>query len=112
MSYASLLVHTATIKRAATVTNDYGDSRPDWAAATSTTSPARFVQRSATEELGERDAEVSEWVAYLPAGVDLVATDRLEWGSYVFEVSGLPLAAVRRSADVHHIEAQLRLIEG
>lgn len=112
MSLATLLVHTVTIVRAGTLTDGYGDTVADWSTATSTSAKARVAHRSSDEELGERDARLSEWVAYFETGTDVTATDRIEWDGRTFEVVGPPNPAPARSSTAHHIEANLREVLG
>lgn len=112
MSLATLLVHEVSIVRAASLTDGYGDTLPDWSTATRTSSRARIVYRTSSEELGERDARLSEWVGYFPTGTDIVATDRVEWDDRTFEVVGPPNPAPARSSTAHHVEANLSEVLG
>lgn len=114
MSLATLLVHDVTILRAGSTTDRYGDAVKDWATATSTASKAWVAQQSRTENVEGREALISEWVAFLPAGTDVAGRDRLVWGDLTFEVVGRPNTAPspRLGGASHHVEVTLTVVEG
>jgi hypothetical protein len=115
MSLATLMVHDVTVVHAGMVVDPYGETK-DWAAATRTAVRGWVSRRSQLEDrTGGREAQVSEWVAYLPAGTAITGGDRVEWSGLPagtsFEVDGPPLPAATPRGP-HHIEAQLRVVEG
>lgn len=111
MSITRFLVHDVTIVRAAGVEDDYGNQAKDWAAATRTPTKAWVVQTGALEDRQHREAQLGQWFAYFPAGVDVTGRDRVEWGDRTFEVAGPPTTA-NTPRGPHHIEARLELVEG
>lgn len=111
MSLAGLLCHEVTIVRPSTTTDRYGDAVKSATAGRRWTTAARVAQQSRIEDHDGREARVTDWLVYLPAGTDIVATDRLLWGVFVFEVIGVPNRAPDRRTE-HHVECDLRLVEG
>lgn len=113
MSVTALMVHDVTLVRAGSATGRYGDAVPDWATATSTAVKGWVSQQSRSEVLDGREAQVSAWVLYLPAGTDVTGADRVEWEGLTFTVDGPVLPAWNpRTNSVHHLELSLRLVEG
>lgn len=83
------------VLRAGLVEDGYGNSTPDWAAATSTRYEGCAVGQGAkgtgTEDAtGDRNVVVSDLVVFMPTGADVRATDRLEIRDRVYEVVGEP----------------------
>lgn len=75
-------------------------------------SPAR-VERERGQDLRDgRDATLQTWRIFLPAGTDLEARDRVVVDGTVFEVDGPPERHRTPTGGEHHVEAQLRLVEG
>lgn len=111
MTIAALMVHTVTIKRASTTTDRYGDTAADFDTATSTTTVAWISQRAASEIVNGREAQLSEWVAFLPADADVLGQDRIIWGDITFEVVGPPNHAWSPRGE-NHIEAVLKVVNG
>lgn len=109
-----MMTQCVTVDRAATTVDRYGNTIADWASVTQTAVTAWIAQRSSDEIRRGGTGEVSEWVGFFPAGTDILAEDRVTFGSAVFEVAGPPNLARRpwNSAPVHHIEVPLRLVEG
>jgi hypothetical protein len=112
MSLRTLLVHDIAILRPALGSNRYGDASKDWGTASETDTVGWIARRNESEDRAEgREAQISEWVLYLDAGADIQGGDRVVWGTTTFEVDGPPNPA-RTPRGVHHIEANLRLVEG
>lgn len=114
MSLEALMTMSVVIVHPTTTTNRYGSAEITWASASRTNSKAWIAQRNAREELDHRDAELSDWIAYLPPTTTVRARDRIEWsdGSLTFEVTGPPNPAHRPGTGVHHFEVPLRVVEG
>lgn len=67
----------------------YGNSEPDWSAATSTQVPGCNVQPlSVTEVTVGRETLVSRWQLFAPPDTDLLATDRVQYDGATYEVDG------------------------
>ena len=112
MSLRGLLVHDVIILRPALGTSRYGDARKDWVTSTEIETSGWVARRSESEDRSEgREAQVSEWVLYLDADADIQAGDRVVWESTTFEVDGPPNHAHTPRGE-HHVEADLRLVEG
>lgn len=111
MSFARLLNQPVTIVRAASSTDRYGASAPDWTNATRTETLGWLNDISRSEVVDGRDALISGWKLYLPAGTDIGGRDRVEIDAVTYEVNGPPTAA-QTPKRVHHIECRLLLVEG
>jgi hypothetical protein len=115
MTLTSMMVHDVTVVHAATTTDAYGDQAKDWAAASRTATRGWVSQTSGSEVLDGREAQVSDWVVFLPArSHGRSGGDRIEWAdlpAVTFEVDGPPNPA-RTPRGPHHIEARLRVVEG
>ncbi len=113
MTFSSLLVHDVTITRAGSTTDRYGDVIPDWSTASSSSVKGWVSQQSRSEVLDGREAQVSGWVAFFPAGTDVTGHDRVVWEGTTFEVAGPVNPAWSPRLDgVHHVECQLSVVEG
>lgn len=121
MSLAGLLCHEVTILRPATTTDRYGDQVATLTGARRWTSPARVVQtdraenstgrRVLTAQHETRQARITDWLCYLPAGTDVTALDRIVWNGLTFEVRGVPNRAPDRRSE-HHVECDLTRVDG
>ena len=103
------------IVRAATTTDRYGNTVSDWEDTTRTTVDGWVAQTGTDEGVGDRQHVTSTWAVFLPAGTDLEPGDRVEWQGDTFEVHGRPNRARRAGrtrGGVHHVEAELRTVEG
>lgn len=111
MGYEQLLIQDVTIIRPGDRTDAYNNSLPDWND-TTTSSTKGWLHRTASDEVfGNRDAQVSDWVLFLPVATDIRATDRVTVEGSTFEVHGPPnVLHTKRGA--HHIEAALRAVTG
>jgi hypothetical protein len=113
VSITTLMVHDVTLVRAGTAESRYGDDVKDWTDAERTASKGWVAQRARTEDVDSREAQVHDYVVYLPAGTDVTGLDRVEWDDRTFEVVGPPNQAwspLRRGE--HHVELDVRLVEG
>lgn len=112
MSLARLMVHDVTIVRATYTTDPRGDPEPEWGTgATRRTVKGWVSQRGTTEVAVNREALLSSWVAYLPAGTDVTGRDRLEWRGTTFLIAGVPNHADTPRGP-HHVEVPLTVVEG
>lgn len=107
----NLLVQPLTVQRASTVTNRYGSVEKDWTTVTETVVNGWVSRMSQSEDPTRREAQVSEWVAYFPAGTSIHGGDRVVWQDATFEVDGPPFHAWTPRGE-HHIEAPLRAVDG
>ena len=113
ISFAS---DTVTVVRAPVVVDRYGAEVRDWANATRTLLEGCRVQPldSSGGQIIEprRDAVVTRWRLFAPAGADLVATDRVEWQGGTYEVDGDVQRWSSPTGALAHVEALLRRVEG
>lgn len=107
------MVHDVTLVRAGSTTSRYSDQVKDWAAATRITVKGWVSQRDRDEVTDSREAQVTGWVLFLPAGSDITGLDRVEWEGLTFEVDG-PVndAWSPRLKGVHHLEVNLWRVTG
>lgn len=101
-----------TILRAPPVEDRYGNQAPDWENADETdTTGWKWQQSSGETTIEGRDASTTIEMLALPAGADIVDTDRVRIGADVYDVNGRPdrLSTPRGE---HHIEVNLKLVDG
>lgn len=67
---------------------------------------------SSTELTGGRDTVITGLIAYIPAGADIHATDRIIWRDVTYAVDGDPAAWDDLDGTADHIEVQLRRVTG
>ncbi len=102
------LPHAVELLNAAgTVTDDFGNTRPDWATATATRARAFLQPRSSREDVQGRDVQVGDHVVFLGPDVAVTGRSRVRYAGNLYEVVGPP-----RVWWGSHIEADLRRIEG
>jgi hypothetical protein len=107
------MVHDVTLVRAGTAESRYGDDVKDWSSATRTLSKGWVSQRDRSEDTDSREAQVQGFVVYLPAGTDVSGLDRVEWDDFTFDVVGPPNRAWSpKLRGEHHVELDIRLVEG
>jgi len=107
-----LFTRDVSILAAAETTSRYGDTVKDWDNAT-TTSAKGWLSITSTTELAEdgREAQVTRTVLSLPAGTAIAGADRVTIDGATYEVDGNPITAYTPRG-AHHIEANLRRVEG
>jgi hypothetical protein len=105
------MCHEVTIVRAGSTIDRYNAAVKDWSTATRRASRARIVQRSSDEDRDGREARLTGWICYLPAGTVVTALDRIVWNGVTYEVKGRPNRAFDRHKE-HHVEVDLDLVEG
>lgn len=107
MSIAGLLTETVEIVRYAATTDEYGNTVPG--AETRTAVAGRLEQLRTEELVRDRDTVIVDWRAFLPAGTDINAYDRVAARGSLFEVVGLPNEQ-RTPRGAHHVEVLLRWV--
>lgn len=109
---ARLLPLTVTKVRPAQTTDRYGNAVYDYGAAAARTSIAAWIdQASASEDTPDgRDAIEGGW-KLITNHTGLDPLDRIEWDSAAYELDG-PAWPVHTPTGLHHVEAQLRRVEG
>ncbi len=75
--------------------------------------PGCSVQPRATNErVDQRDTVVTLMTAFLPPGSDVTHTDQLRYRGDLYQIDAAPENWVDLHASEHHIELQLRRVEG
>lgn len=96
---------TVSVVRAGSAASpDGGDAIPDWTTATVTDYPGELQPLSSTEDVVLQERTDSTHRAFLAAGADVKATDRLRHLGLDYEVDGAP-EVWRVRGRAHHIEA-------
>lgn len=67
---------------------------------------------SASESTDRGELLVTNLTAYLPAGTDILATDRVGWLGSVYAVNGKPAVWHDELGNPDHVQVQLLLREG
>lgn len=67
---------------------------------------------SAVEQTDRGDLLVTNLTVFLPAGTDVLATDRISWGGKTWEVDGDPARWRDETGTEDHVQAQLKLVQG
>jgi hypothetical protein len=67
---------------------------------------------SASESTDRGELLITNATAYLPAGTDILATDRVQWLGTVYAVDGPPARWRDELGNEDHVQAQLLLKEG
>ena len=106
-----LFTQDVTLVRAGATTDRYGGTVKDWATATSTAAKGWVAQRTASEVLDGREAQVSGWVLFVGPDQDVIGLDRVEWAGQTFEVDG-PVLPAYTPRGLHHIEVPLKQVAG
>lgn len=107
---------SVTIVRAPLVADRYGNRVRDWPTATRTSVAGVNLQPASApaasdEDTVDRQVTMSGWRLYTPRGMDLdlLATDRVEYGAMVLEVVG-EVGRWEVGGRVHHVEAELKVV--
>lgn len=100
-----------------TVTRLRGLSRDNWGDPSGTAAELDItgcsVQPvSASESTDRGELLVTNLTAYLPAGTDILATDRVQWLGSTYAVNGKPAVWRDELGNVDHVQVQLLLREG
>lgn len=67
---------------------------------------------SATESTDRGELQVTNATAYLPAGTDILATDRVQWLGDTYAVNGTPAVWRDELGNADHVQVQLLLRKG
>jgi hypothetical protein len=102
------------IQRQGTVTDAYGQDRLSaWTTLSTVYGWLDTNMKKVIEIVANRDESTSDGICILPAGTDIVSTDRIQANGYLYQVFGIPSAIVDpRDNTVHHIELRVRRYVG
>lgn len=85
----SFATDTVTRLRGNATTDEYGNDAIDWSAPAEVDVAPSLVQPAATSELdGDREAITTRWTWRMPAGADVIGTDRARWRGEVYQIDG------------------------
>lgn len=109
MPIRKFLNQPLTLQKNGATTDRYGNTVPS---TTSTQSTLGYLEQlQSVETLADRDVSVGDWVAYLPADLNINAQDRIVFGSQTFEVDGEPWQVYNpRIRQVSHLQAKLKVV--
>lgn len=118
MSFDSLLVYTGEVLKREVTGTDPDDGVEEVEFNSTGTFPCWIELRLSAqgglrvnEHLQSRDTVTAEWQLLCKLGVEFDAYDRIRHDDQIYEVVGTPTTA-RSQGGPHHIEANLRFIEG
>lgn len=102
------------VRNRPTVTDDgHGNTIPNWAVTADLPIRGCSVQAGASQEiLGGRDASLTQWTVYAPAGADVTATDGVTWNGDLYAVNGQPMPQRSPTGALNHTVIELRRIQG
>lgn len=103
------LYDTITRLRAPLVSAGYGNTKRNWAAATSTEFVVHWSTKSVTEVVGDEARTVTRGKVLGGPDLDLEATDRVLYDGDLYEVDGDVMKSPRMG-QLHHVRAMLRRI--
>lgn len=111
---------TVTVVRAPVVKDPYDNDVFDWPNATSTPVTGCRVQPEhgssraggGVEYVIDREAITTKWRLFGPAGMDLLATDRVQHQGATYAVDGSVERWPSPTGRLAHVEARLTLTEG
>jgi hypothetical protein len=107
---SELGAHTVTVIRPP-AKDPYGDPLPG--TGTETTVMGCYVQpRDSTEFTDARDTTVTDLLAFIPPGTDILATDQVRWNGALYQVNEDPARWDDIDGVPHHLEVTLRRVEG
>lgn len=110
-----LAVESVTVIRAPLIANRYGGQVRDWANAVRTDVDGVSIQPTvSTEDTRDRELLTNTYTLFTSRGrdIDLLATDRVQWGDLVLQVVGDPNRWQAPGGGVHHVEATLKQVTG
>ncbi len=111
MSFESFMVHDLTIVRPGTTTGRGSDVVADWANTVETATTGWFNQTATADLDATRAGQESDWLLSLRSSTDIRKGDRVEWDGFTLEVVGHPWKVYAKTV-FHHIEVQLKVVEG
>lgn len=112
-----LLVHQLDLLQPTATTDRYNDTVYTWPEVATDSVDGWLSQRSASEVIDNRNAEIGEWVAFIRPGPEVDTTWRVRWHDdsldrdRTFEVVGPPTPA-HTPRGPHHLELPLREVRG
>lgn len=106
-----LLRDTVTRLRGTAGTGSYGSDEIDWSSPTELDMSCEFQPMTTDEEVALQQRTESFWRVFLPAGADVLATDRLRFDGVDYEIDGEP-RRWRMNGREHHVELVVTRVVG
>jgi hypothetical protein len=111
MSLSTMLIHNVWILSPGQTISNAGDVTESWDTPTRIASKAWFSpSRSYEDDDPLSGMSSNESVFFLPAGADIKASDRIEWGERTYEVIG-PAREQWTPRGEHHLEVTVKEFE-
>lgn len=85
---------------------------PTGPAAETTVTGCSVQPATSSEHTDQANTVISGWVAYLPAGTDIRASDQVRWDGGLYEVDGQPGTWKDMDGQPHHVQVALRKVRG
>lgn len=110
MSLENLLTQVCTIVRAGNTVDRYGNSQIDWEHSTSFQTVCHFQPNLRVSKTNSRarDAGESDGYIYLPAGTDILPTDKLLIDDGTYRVYGMPVQVDRPGHGPFYVEVRVK----
>ena len=110
MSLSALMTQRVTLNRTTGLQRDaIGGTTP---VITSTSVLAYLEPRSGTEDLADRNTGIGDWLMILPAGVDVIGWDSVDYGTRHFEIVAPPRPEYNPTTQsLSHWELDLQEVE-
>lgn len=102
---------TITRLRGTVTTGPYGADHIDWTTPGELAMACEFQPMTTDEEVALQQRTESFWRVFLPAGADVLATDRLRFNGVVYEIDGEP-RRWRLNGSEHHVELVVTRVVG
>lgn len=106
-----LLRDTGTRLRGTVTTGSYGSEQIDWSAPDELVLACEHQPLAGTEDVVQQQRTESRWRVFLPAGADVVATDRWRFDGRDYEIVAEP-ERWRINGREHHVELEVELVSG
>lgn len=103
-----------TVQRQSFVSDKWGDRRQGtWSDLTTVNGWADTNLRKSNEAVSDRDEAENDGIVYLPAGTDVLDTDRLVISGVIYQVFGQPATIpVPYGSGQHHLETRVKRYRG
>lgn len=113
MTLAAMMDQQGTILRAELTEDRNHNEVEDWSTPTETPTAYMLGPVSTSEQIDGRDALIGVQLLYLPPDADVTGRDRFrDAAGDVYLITGPIVQARRPRRGVHHLEANLKLVEG
>lgn len=96
---------SATVLRAQTASDRYGNTAVDSWVEVAWFAQCSIVRKNETEIVDGRDTQITDWTARMPVGTQIGGRDRIRVGTTVYEAVGEPATfPTHVHVDVRHVD--------